>query len=60
MKGKTKKQYEELLNKIGYSLSSNFFFIGGKQRTNWGSYGTLLRRYDPIAFEVGYNDWCKQ
>ena len=54
---KTRKAYEEYLNEIGLSLSSDEFIIGGKQRAQWGEYGRLLRKYDPIAFEVGYQEW---
>ena len=52
---KTKKEYEIYLNSIGASLSQEEFIIGGKFRR--GKYGTMLRKYDPIAFEVGFNEW---
>ena len=52
---KTKKEYEIYLNSIGASLSPEEFIIGGKFRR--GKYGTMLRKYDPIAFEVGFNEW---
>lgn len=52
---KTKKEYENYLNSIGTSLSEEEFIIGGKFRR--GKYGTMLRKYDPIAFEVGFNEW---
>ena len=51
----TKKQYEEYLNEIGEVLSEEEFIIGGKMRN--GKYGTMLKKYDPIAFNVGYNEW---
>lgn len=51
----TKKQYEEYLNEIGEGLSEEEFIIGGKMRN--GKYGTMLKKYDPIAFNVGYNEW---
>lgn len=53
---KTKKEYENYLNEIGLSLDEDYFIIGGKKRKS-GKYGTMLRKHDPIAFEVGYNDW---
>lgn len=28
--------------------------------TGRDNYGVMLKRYDPIAFEVGYNEWKKQ
>lgn len=54
---KTKKKYEYYLNEIGYSLNSEDFIIGGKQRNIFAGYGFLIRKYDPIAFEVGFNGW---
>ena len=51
----TRKAYEEYLNETGESLSEDEFIIAGKQRT--GKYGGLIRKHDPIAFEVGYREW---
>ena len=51
---KTKKDYEEYLNESG----NGNFHLNGKQR--YGKYGYLLRKYDPIAFEVGYNKWRRE
>lgn len=53
----SKKAYEEYLNELGKSLDSEQFIIGGKQRGYWRPYGALIRKYDPIGFQVGYNDW---
>ena len=37
------------------------WMIGGKDRyTGRDNYGVMLKRYDPIAFEVGYREWKKQ
>ncbi len=50
-----KKQYEEYLNEIGtpdHDLKSN-----GGRIPDHCKYGTWLRKNDPIAFEVGFNDW---
>lgn len=55
---KTKKDYEKYLNEIGCTLPYGNFVIAGKQR--YGYYGYLLRKYDPIAFEVGYNEWRRE
>lgn len=55
---KTKKEYEKYLNEIGLSLDEDHFIIGGKKRK--GKYGTMLRKHDPIAFSVGYNDWRRE
>jgi hypothetical protein len=57
---KTKKNYEECLNQNSPSQGSDEWIIGGKIRMNlmWSNkYGTAIRKYDPIAFEVGYNEW---
>lgn len=66
---KTKKAYEEYLNGI-YS-GDEAWDIGQYMLGDWigkrfhacarlleaGKYGTALRRYDPIAFEVGCGEW---
>lgn len=54
--GKTKADYEEYLNEIGEGLDEEEFIIGGKDRYGM-PYGTALRKFDPIAFNVGYNEW---
>lgn len=59
-KSNSKKAYEKYLNEIGKSLSEEEFIIGGKQRSCWKPYGYLMRKYDNIAFEVGYNDWKRE
>lgn len=67
---KTKKSYEEYLNSIydfhscrdatEYLWSSK---VEARQRNKvlklglQCKYGTILRTYDPIAFEVGYNEY---
>lgn len=52
---KTKKQYEQWLNDLGYEPGHPQMIIGGKMRH--GKYGTMLRKYDPIAFNVGFSEW---
>lgn len=57
---KTRKTYEEYLNDFSPEQGSDKWIIGGKIRTyhmSLNQYGTALRKFDPIAFEVGYNDW---
>jgi hypothetical protein len=49
----TKTAYVEYLNNVGFETEDNMV-IGGKLRK--GKYGNALRKYDPIAFEVGYNE----
>ena len=59
---KTKKAYEEHLNSNSPS-DPDEYIIGGKMRFKYfwdDEYGTALRKYDPIAFEVGYNEWRRE
>ncbi len=58
----TKKHYTEYLNRVGGSLDEDEFIIGGKFRRGYypNRYGEALRRYDPIAFEVGYNEFNRK
>lgn len=57
---KTRKQYIEYLNEIGASLSDDEFIIGGKKRNRSSGYGNLIKKYDPIAFQVGFKEWIRQ
>ena len=57
---KTKQAYEEYLNEVGEDMTLDDL----QQRYNIGNHiihnhdlGTFLRKYDPIQFEVGYNEW---
>ena len=52
----TKKDFEQQLNEL--PVKEDDLIIGGKQRR--GNYGTMLRRYDPIAFEVAYSDEVRE
>lgn len=59
---KTKNEYEEHLNEVGetFDYESDEWIIGGKRRdfyANLNLYGTAVRKYDPIAFEVGFNEF---
>jgi hypothetical protein len=57
---KTKKEYEEYLNENSPSQGSDEWIIGGVIRMSFmwqNKYGTALRRFDTIAFEVGYNEF---
>jgi hypothetical protein len=56
---KTRIEYTEYLNKIGRGLDEAKFIIGGKMRKQLYpcGYGKAIRRYNPIAFNVGYNEW---
>lgn len=65
---KTKKRYEQHLNEIGNTFE-NCEYLANKERgqhlkpqslimsLHENRYGTILRKYDPTAFEVGYNEW---
>lgn len=56
----TRKTFESYLNEIGLSLSSEEWIIGGKDRSRSRYYGRMLRKHDPIAFEVGYKEWLHE
>ena len=56
----TKKDYIKYLNEVGESLSDDEFIIGGIMRKRRDNYGYLLYKYDPVAFNVGYNDWKRE
>lgn len=68
MANKTKNDYENYLNNIGCSFE-NCEYITNPSRgkhlkaqslrnaLNNFEYGKVLRKYDPIAFETGYNEW---
>lgn len=51
----TRKAYTEWLNDIAPEPESDSWIIGGKRRR--GNYGEAIRKYDPIRFEVGFNEW---
>ena len=60
MKQKTKKQYEEFLNECSPAQGNEEWIIGGTIRMAYmwqNKYGTAIRKYDPIAFQVGYNEF---
>lgn len=57
---KTKQGYEEWLNEMSSTVDEGAWVMGGVVRIyhkSRGQYGTALRKYDPIAFEVGYRYW---
>ena len=51
----TKKDYEEWLNELG-APEDDKRSNGGRVPDNC-KYGSWLRRNDPIAFQVGFNEW---
>ncbi len=65
---KTKKDYEDHLNEVGMSFDDLVYITNPvrgryiserKLRKDLGNNkaGTLLRKYDSIAFVSGYSDW---
>ena len=52
----TKRRYEQYLNDLNPDYESDLWIIAGKRRYLRFKYGQQLRKHDPIAFEVGYND----
>lgn len=56
---KTRKEYVEFLNGlVDADPGDDRWIIGGKNRyTGRRNYGTMLKRYDPVGFEVGFNEW---
>ena len=51
--------YEEYLNEVGEGLDDDEFIIGGEDRRPM-PYGTAMRQFDPIAFNVGYDEWVRE
>jgi hypothetical protein len=52
-------EYEEYLNELGEGLDEDEFIMGGESRLGM-PYGTAMRQYDPIAFNVGYDEWVRE
>ena len=60
MSSRTKIRYVEHLNQNAPEQGDEQWIIGGKIRMYhmWRQhYGQAIRKYDPIAFEVGYREW---
>lgn len=55
--GKSRKDYEKFLNSISPDRDDEAWIIGGKNRyCGRENYGTMIKRYDPIGFNVGYRE----
>lgn len=54
---KTRIDYEQYLNEVGVPEQDKK--SNGGRIPDQRDYGTWLRINDPIAFNVGYNDWCR-
>lgn len=58
--GVSRKDFVAYLNGISPDRDSDEWIIKGKDRyTGRDNYGTMLKRYDPIAFEVAYREWME-
>lgn len=56
----TAKDFEIFLNENSPEWESDEWIIGGVLQTYFragGAYGTALRKYDPIAFNVGFKEY---
>lgn len=59
----TKKNFEEYLNNLSPKQGSDEWIIGGKIRMAYmwqEKYGSALRKFDPITFEVGFNEFKRK
>lgn len=59
MKTDTKKEYENWVNEVPVA-DSDLRSLGGRIPDKTTKYGTWMRRNDPIAFEVGYQEWARE
>ena len=58
---KSRKEFEQYLNNLSPDSDSEEWIIGGKNRYCYrNNYGTMLKRYDPIAFQVAYKEWINE
>lgn len=58
---KTKKEFEVYLNGMSPDSDSEKWIIGGKNRYCYrNNYGAMLKRYDPVAFEVAFKEWREE
>jgi hypothetical protein len=58
---KSKIGYEKYLNDLYYGQDISGFpeyqYLLKKQLLQKGKLGTVLRKDDPIAFEIGFSEW---
>jgi hypothetical protein len=61
-KKRTKKQYEEYLNELGDDMGDTLpeRRINGGRMPNKSKYGTWMKTHDPVAFNVGYNEFVQE
>jgi len=59
----TRAIFEKTLNSNSPRFNDPLWFIGGKRRLAYASskkYGTALRTYDKIQFEVLFKEWANK
>lgn len=57
-KKKTRKAFEQYLNTV--DMAEKSFIMRGKMRWLYFArhrYGSCLRKYDKVQFEVGFSEW---
>ena len=54
---KTQKAYQEYLNSFG--VPNDDKKSEGGRIPDFAKYGNWLRKNDPIAFNVGYQEWAR-
>ena len=60
---KTMRNYESYLNEIYPYYQPFMEYLTTKSRKarnvlDRAAYGTMLRKYDPIAFRIGFREWA--
>ena len=57
----TRKRYEKLINDLGQELPKEAFYINGvfMKRYYPNKRGKMLRKHDPIQFDIDYNQFCR-
>lgn len=57
----TMDAYQNELNNLHPNFESEDWIINGKNRNKmYPFYGKALRKHDPIAFQVGYEEWVQK
>lgn len=58
MRTDTKAEYEDSINRIPVPFAE--CKSNGGRIPDHAKYGSWLRRNDPVAFQVGYNEWAAE
>ena len=58
MKTDTKAEYERWVNDV--DIPDDDKKSNGGRIPDDAQYGTWLRRHDPVAFNVGYQEWARE